>query len=100
MKQFLIGIPIGMAFAIPILINFGSGWYRRADMEANTPDFNPLVLLVALVLIVGFVSIFYQKHKWDQYDQRYRELLAQQEREGGEGKTADPAAPDASQSEA
>lgn len=81
-KQFLIGIPIGLAFAIPILINFGSHWYRRADMEANNPqDFNPMVLLVALLLIVGFVAIFWQRHLWDQYQQRYLELKAREDDE-------------------
>jgi hypothetical protein len=75
-RQFLIGIPIGLLFVIPIVINFSSGWYQRADMEANSPDFNPMVLFVALLLIVGFTAIFYQRHKWDQYEQRYQELQA------------------------
>jgi hypothetical protein len=79
--QFLIGIPIGLAFVIPIVINFASGWYKRAQMEANSQDFNPIVLLVALLLIVGFTAIFYQRHQWDQYEQRYRELLAREARE-------------------
>jgi hypothetical protein len=79
--QFLIGIPIGLAFVIPIVINFVSGWYKRAQMEANSQDFNPGVLLVALLLIVGFTAIFYQRHQWDQYEQRYRELLAREARE-------------------
>src|ERR1700761_9027922 len=79
MTQFLIGIPIGLAFVIPIVINFASGWYRRADMEANSQDFNPMVLLVALLLIVGFTAIFYQRHQWDQREQYYRELLARED---------------------
>lgn len=80
-RQFLIGIPIGLLFVIPIAINFSSGWYRRADMEANSPDFNPLVLVIALLIIVGFTAVFYQRHRWDQYEQRYRELLARRQRE-------------------
>jgi hypothetical protein len=88
-RQFLIGIPIGLLFVIPIVINFSSGWYRRADMEAHSADFNPVVLLVALVLIVGFTAIFYQRHQWDQYEQHYRELLARRIRE----ESADPATP-------
>lgn len=80
-RQFLIGIPVGLLFTIPIVINFASGWYKRAAMVANTGDFNPLVLLLALVLIVGFVAIFYEQHKWDQHEQRYRELLAREPEE-------------------
>jgi hypothetical protein len=77
-RQFLVGIPIGLLFVIPIAVNFGSGWDKRADMEANSPDFNPVVLLIALLLIVGFTAIFWQKHKWDQDEQRYQELLIKQ----------------------
>jgi hypothetical protein len=80
-RQLLVGIPIGLLFVIPIAINFSSGWDKRADMEANSPDFNPIVLLVALLLIVGFTAIFWQRHKWDQYEQRYRELLIKQSAE-------------------
>jgi uncharacterized membrane protein len=85
-RQFLVGIPIGLLFVIPIAINFSAGWYKRADMEANSPDFNPVVLLVALLLIVGFTAIFWQRHKWDQYEQRYRELLIKQSDENDEKK--------------
>lgn len=75
-RQFLLGVPIGLLFAVPIVINLFSGWDKHADMEANSPEFDPRVLFVALLLIVGFTSIFWQRHKWDQYEQRYRELIA------------------------
>lgn len=79
-RQFLVGIPIGLLFVIPTVISFTSGWYKRADMEANSADFNPMVLFVALLLIVGFTAIFYQRWKWDQYEQRYRELVIKRDR--------------------
>jgi hypothetical protein len=75
-RQFLLGIPIALLFTIPILINFVSGWYKRAVMVANTPDFNPGVLLAALLLIVGFVAIFSRRMQWEKNEQRYRELEA------------------------
>jgi hypothetical protein len=78
-RQFLVGIPIGLLFAIPILINFLSGWHKRAEMEANNPgDFNPLVLLIALLLIIAFIAIFSKYHQWEMREQRYRELIAKQ----------------------
>jgi|ERR1700722_6434567 hypothetical protein len=86
-RQFLVGIPIGLLFVIPIAINFGSGWYKRADMEAKSEDFNPMVLLVALLLIVGFTAIFYQRHQWDQYEQRYQELRARLQKEDADALT-------------
>jgi len=79
-RQFLLGIPAGLLIVIPIVASLVSGWYKRANMEANSSDFNPTVLLVALLLIVGFTAIFWQRHKWDQYEQRYRELLAKRDR--------------------
>lgn len=82
LRQFLVGIPLGLLFVIPTVISLRSGWYKRAEMEANSADFNPMVLFVALLLIVGFTAIFYQRWKWDQYEQRYRELLARRDREG------------------
>src|ERR1700678_2062882 len=81
MRQFLLGIPAGLLIVVPIVINFSSGWYRRATMEANSEDFNPMVLFVALLLVVGFTAIFWQKHQWDQLEQRYRELLARRAKE-------------------
>src|ERR1700744_5746569 len=86
-RQFLLGIPAGLLIVIPIVANLVSGWYKRANMEANSQDFNPAVLLVALLLIVGFTAIFWQRHKWDQYEQRYRELLAKRDRAASSGGT-------------
>lgn len=74
-RQWLVGIPAGLLIAIPIVINYATGWYKRAAMVAGA-EFNPLVLLVALVLIVSFTAIFYKQHQWDQLEQRYRELKA------------------------
>jgi len=87
-RQFLVGIPLGLLFVIPTVISFTSGWYKRADMEANSGEFNPMVLFVALLLIVAFTAIFYQRWKWDQYEQRYRELVIKRDREAGAGAPA------------
>jgi H+/gluconate symporter-like permease len=80
-RQFLVGIPVALLFVIPIAVNFFSGWYKRASMISRTSDFNPGVLILALILIVVFIAIFSRKFKWDQYEQRYVELLAKKKRE-------------------
>ncbi|HEX3081255.1 MAG TPA: hypothetical protein VHQ04_12355 [Puia sp.] len=79
-RQFLLGIPLALLFVVPIALNFFSGWYKRATMMRNTQDFNPGVLLLALILIVVFISIFSRKFRWEQNEQRYTELLAKKER--------------------
>ena len=85
-RQFLLGIPVALLFVIPIWLNFFSGWYKRAKMMSSTPDFNPGVLLVALLLIVVFIAIFSRKFKWEQREQRYIELLAKKDRQGKDEK--------------
>ena len=91
-KQWLMGIPLGLLFAIPIVINFFSGWFKRADMQLNgqlaNHQFSPMVLLIALILIVSFVAIFSKRYKWDQNEQRYLELKAKRERDAKSDATA------------
>ena len=84
-KQFLIGIPTGLLFVIPICVNFFSGWYKRAAMMTRTTDFNPLVLIIAMIVIVAFVAIFSKRHQWDMREQQYKELLAKQSKEPARG---------------
>jgi membrane protein implicated in regulation of membrane protease activity len=80
-RQFLLGIPLALLFVIPIVINFFFGWYKRAAMMANTSDFNPGVLLLALIIIVVFIAIFSRKFRWEQNEQRYIELLARKQKQ-------------------
>ncbi|MBS1948453.1 MAG: hypothetical protein JST47_11870 [Bacteroidetes bacterium] len=75
-RQFLIGIPVGLLFAIPITVNFYSGWYKRAAMVRNADESSPLVLLIALLIVIGFIAVFSKRHQWEMHEQKYRELLA------------------------
>ena len=80
-RQFLLGIPLALLFVVPIVLNFFSGWYKRAAMMSSTSEFNPGVLLLALILIVVFVAIFSRKFRWEQNEQRYLELLARKQKQ-------------------
>jgi hypothetical protein len=79
--QFWVGLPVGLLFAIPILINYllGRFWYKRADAVGNT-QFNPMVLVIAVLGIAVFMAIFQKKFKWDQQEQRYQEFMAKKKR--------------------
>src|SRR5436190_3104425 len=81
-RQWFVGLPIGLIFVIPIVVNLSSGWYKRADMEVNSQQLNPIVLLVAMIVIISFVAVFYKRHQWDMDEQRYKEMKAKEEREG------------------
>lgn len=73
----LFGLPIGMLFGLPIFIILFSGrfWFKRADMVANT-RLNPIVLIIAVIMIIIFIAIFYKRHQWDMKEQQYRQLRA------------------------
>ena len=82
MKQLLVGLPVGALFGVPIILMLISGrfWYKRADMEANS-YLNPFVLIIAVVIIIVFVAVFYKRHQWDMKEQQYLEIKARQENE-------------------
>src|ERR1700730_13630347 len=77
--QLSIGLPLGVLIAAMIFINFFSGWYKRADMMLNADRSVVPVLLVAVLLIVVFVTIFSVRHKWDINEQRYIELISRED---------------------
>jgi hypothetical protein len=81
LRQFMLGIPVALLFIIPIAANFLSGWNKRAAMVANAGQFNPLVLLIALLLITGFVAIFSRRFRWERNEQKYLELKAKASRQ-------------------
>jgi uncharacterized membrane protein len=73
--QLAFGLPFGGILAVIILVNFFSGWYKRAEMIANS-NFNPAVLYVAAAAIAIFMALFSKKFQWDQQEKRYKELQA------------------------
>lgn len=78
--QLAVGLPFGLLIGVIIITNFSAGWYKRADMIANS-SFNPVVLYVAAAVIAVFFAVFSKKFQWDQSEQRYRELKAKEEKE-------------------
>lgn len=78
-KQLAIGLPFGVLFALAMFLNFSSGWDKRVTQITKTyPAFKSLilVLLIALLGIVVFISVFSVKVKWEKYEQRYKELIS------------------------
>lgn len=79
-RQLATGLPVGCILAAAILISIFSGWDKRVDASINTM-LNPSVLIIALLIIVAFVAIFYKKHQWDQNEGQYERLLRKKEKE-------------------
>jgi membrane protein implicated in regulation of membrane protease activity len=79
-RQLAVGLPLAVTIMAALFINFFSGWYKRADMMIRSQSQSSqaslvLVIVIAALLIVVFTTVFSIRHKWDQHEQRYRELL-------------------------
>lgn len=76
-KQLAIGLPMGVLFAAAMFINLATGWYKRATMVLNAyPSAGSLIiiLIIAVLMIVVFISVFSEKVKWERNEQHYKEL--------------------------
>ena len=75
--QLLFGLPYGILFSIPILVNFllGRFWYKRAD-AVGLSQFNPIVLIIAVLLISIFIALLNRKFRWEKLENQYLELKA------------------------
>ncbi|RYY63023.1 MAG: hypothetical protein EOO05_00635 [Chitinophagaceae bacterium] len=80
-RQLAVGLPLGVVLVLAILINFFSGWYKRADMEINSMSPSQMITIAAAGFgIIIFVALFSAKHRWDINEQYYKELLAKKEK--------------------
>jgi hypothetical protein len=80
--QLLFGLPFGFLFSIPILVNFllGRFWYKRAD-AVGMSQFNPIVLVLAILIISVFIALLNRKFRWEKLEQQYLELQARKQEE-------------------
>jgi uncharacterized membrane protein len=75
-RQLLVGLPLGLLFVVPVIVNFSSGWYKRANMwvRGHADDKTATVVIIAGLFILVFVAIFSKRHRWEMNEQSYREL--------------------------
>ena len=80
-NQLMFGLPIGILFSIPILVNFfmGKYWYKRAD-AVGVSQFSPSVLIIAVLLITVFVALLNRRFRWERLEQQYLELKAKEKK--------------------
>jgi len=81
LKQLYVGLPFAALLVIAAVVNFLSGWYKRADMEIRSNSSLVLVVVIAGIAIVVFTTVFSVRHKWEMNEQLYRELLAKKAKE-------------------
>ena len=81
MNQLMFGLPIGILFSVPLIINFflGKFWYKRAD-AVGLSQFSPTVLIVAVLLITVFVALLNRRFRWEKLEQQYLEIKAKEKK--------------------
>ena len=78
-KQYLKGLSRGLGIGVAILLLLVTGWYTRANMEANS-KLSFTVFAIALFGIAVFMAWLYHNYKWEMNEQQYLELLAKKKR--------------------
>lgn len=77
--QFLKGLSIGLIVGFAIITTIISGWYIRANMQANS-KMSTYILVVALFFIAVFMAWLFQNYQWEANEQKYLELIAKQKK--------------------
>ena len=80
-RNYSVGLPLAVFLVLALFINFLSGWYQKADMVLRANSSLIIVVLVAALGIVVFITWFAMSHKWDQNELYYQELLRKKEAE-------------------
>jgi hypothetical protein len=79
LKKLSLGLPLAVLIVSALMINFLSGWYREADKIIRSNSSVIIVVLIAIIAIVIFITVFSARHKWDLNELRYQELLKRKE---------------------
>ena len=79
--QFSIGLPLGVLIVASLFVNIITGWHKKAAMVLYSHSSLILVVLIAAVSIVVFITVFTSRHRWEMQEQQYQELLVKQQTE-------------------
>ena len=81
-----IGFPLAVLVVLGIFVSIATGWHKEAMMVLRSDTSTILVIVVASVAIVIFITVFSIRYQWEQREQRYKELLAKKARSENESK--------------
>jgi hypothetical protein len=81
LRKFSIGLPLAALIVAGTILSMISGWYKKADMTIRSSGSAIIVVLVAGIGIIVFITIFSAHHKWDQNELHYHELLARKDKD-------------------
>lgn len=75
------GLPLGVGIVVLVFVSMLSGWNKQATAVLRTHGSVIIVVLLASIGIVVFLSVFSAHHEWDQNEERYQVLLQKEKRE-------------------
>ncbi|TCZ74408.1 hypothetical protein [Flaviaesturariibacter aridisoli] len=70
------GLPLSVLIVVVLFVSIFTGWYERATAVLRTHSSVILVVILAAIGIVLFMSYFTAQHEWDQNEERYQVLRA------------------------
>ena len=73
---FTIGFPLAVLVVAGIFLSVITGWHKQAMMVLRSDSSSILVIVLAAIAIVVFITVFSIRYQREQYEQRYNELLA------------------------
>ncbi len=78
-RQLVAGLPMGLVFALPVLLTvIFHGWYKNMIYIS---DSQIIVIIIGVLLVAIFFSIFRSRFKWEHNEQLYKELKFKQKKE-------------------
>ena len=79
LRQLAVGLPMGLVFALPVLVAvIFHGWYK--NMVYISPSLITIII-IAVIAIAVFYTLFSMQFKWDRNEQIYKELKFKQSTE-------------------
>jgi len=71
-----IGLPLGLVFAFPVLLSvIFHDWYKRMIFISSSQI---TLILITVIGIAVFFALFRMNFKWEENEQRYKELKFKQ----------------------
>jgi pilus assembly protein TadC len=71
-RQLVTGLPMGLVFALPVLlVVVFHEWYKNMIYIS---DSQIIVIIIGVLCVAIFFSIFHGKFKWESNEQLYKEL--------------------------
>ena len=79
LRQLAGGLPMGLTFALPVLVAvIFHGWYKSMIYISNSQI---IVIIIAVLSVAIFFSIFRGRFKWENNEQLYKELKFKEKNE-------------------